>query len=912
MFEANDLKKIEKPNSKKELNQHYKAILKTSKGGYCLTNLQGRIFKVNRTFCKMCVSKEAKLRTKNIIDFFDSETPIITPSFLKKIRSKTNEQFECRLKRQDDRLINIEANVSFIPYKEGRLIFLIRDTTERSNFQELHQLSETKYKLITEKIRDVVWLMDIKGKSLFVSSSIEKFTGYTVNEYLSQSIQDRFTPASAKLALETLKKEISLAYSPQGPPKNYKKMIIFDYRCKDGGVKTGEVLMTPYFDHNNNFIGIHGVTRDISERIVAEEKLVKSETKYRELIENLRDVVFITKKDGTLTYLSPSIYLLVGYETTELIGINFLKFIHPEDLNFIKKGFAEVLSGKTTPHEYRIIAKDGSIKTVRSSSQPIIKNDEVVGLQGIISDISELKSSELALKNNEKRLRSLFSAMNEGFCIVELIHDNDNHAVDIRFNESNPACEREFERSKDNLIGHTLYEIFPSAESYWIENLENVQLTKKAQYFEAFFSSLNKYFQVNAFRTDLGDIGIMMTNITDRKQAELEIISAKLKAEESDRLKTAFLANMSHEIRTPMNGIMGFTQLLKEPLLKGQDQQKYIGIIEKSGKRLLNIINDIINISKVESGEMELSISETNVNEQTEYIYSFFQHEIEQKGVELRLINSLPSKEAIINTDKEKLYAILTNLVKNSIKFTNNGHIEIGYKLLYSKSKNAQNKISELKFYVNDTGKGIPDDQKELVFERFRQGNESLTRNYEGAGLGLSISKAYVEILGGKIWLESKINEGTTFFFTIPYMNNEDKQIKNKNQSPEITTGSFDKQLKIFIAEDDEASNILLKKMVKSFSRQTLTAGNGLEAVEICRNNPDIDLIFMDIRMPKMSGYEATQNIREFNKEVIIFAQTAFGFERDYKNAIEAGCNDYISKPIGKYVLMSLINKHFK
>ena len=391
-------------------------------------------------------------------------------------------------------------------------------------------------------------------------------------------------------------------------------------------------------------------------------------------------------------------------------------------------------------------------------------------------------------------------------------------------------------------------------------------------------------------------------DITHRKEVEKKLLKSKERAEESDRLKLAFLANMSHEIRTPMNGILGFTELLKEPKLTGEEQQEYINIIEKSGKRMLNIINDIISISKVESGQVDIKISKTNINEQIEYIDTFFQPEAKHKGIQLFASKKLLPKDNLINTDQEKIYAILTNLVKNALKFTNEGSIEIG----------CVRKEENLEFFVKDTGLGITKSQKKIIFERFRQANESISRSHEGSGLGLAISKAYVEMLGGKIWVESKKGKGSAFYFTIPFSSEEkqEEEILVENKTTEAKNENKIKDLKVLIVEDDAISKLLITIAVKPYSKEIIKVSNGFEAIEACRNNPDIDLVMMDINMPEMGGYEATKHIREFNKDIVIIAQTANGMQSDRDNAIEAGCTDYISKPINIKTLSVLIDKY--
>lgn len=249
----------------------------------------------------------------------------------------------------------------------------------------------------------------------------------------------------------------------------------------------------------------------------------------------------------------------------------------------------------------------------------------------------------------------------------------------------------------------------------------------------------------------------MLVNVSNRKKLELELIRAKNRAEESDRLKTSFLSNMSHEIRTPMNGILGFAGLLKETEFSDEEHNEYIGIIEKSGQRMLNIINDIVNISQIESGQAKVEISEIDVNKELSKLYSTYKEDAENKGIELLYKGDLFRKE-IIQTDAEKLLSVISNLLSNAIKFTHEGSISFGF-----------DKVNDfLQFYVKDTGEGITPMQRELIFERFRQGNESLARKYEGAGLGLSISKAYIQLLGGEIWVDSEVGKGSKFYFTVP------------------------------------------------------------------------------------------------------------------------------------------------
>ena len=391
-----------------------------------------------------------------------------------------------------------------------------------------------------------------------------------------------------------------------------------------------------------------------------------------------------------------------------------------------------------------------------------------------------------------------------------------------------------------------------------------------------------------------------LNNLTDLYNVQKELKDAKEKAEESDRLKSAFLSNMSHEIRTPMNGILGFTELLKEPGLTGDEQEKYIEIIRKSGERMLDTVNDIIDISKIDAGQMELSNSNVNIKEEISSLYEFFKEEASFKGLNMNLTDNFPSGNMLIQTDRNKLNSIISNLIKNAIKYTDKGNITI----LCDKQD------SQLVVKVSDTGIGISGDRIRSIFNRFEQADISDVHAREGSGLGLSISQAYAEMLGGTISVDSKPGKGSVFTVSLPWIENHEKAI-NVNEKPETESISHIDSTRILIVEDDDISFEHLSILLGSFSNNIERVKNGLDAVEFVRKN-DVDLILMDVKLPVLTGYEATKEIRKFDKDVIIIAQTAYALSGERENALAAGCNDYISKPIDKGRLGKVIMKYFR
>jgi PAS domain S-box-containing protein len=609
------------------------------------------------------------------------------------------------------------------------------------------------------------------------------------------------------------------------------------------------------------------------------------------LVETLPDGILVLDRLNRIQDINEAALTFLGIKDKNIIG-----FPVEESGACIKDLLIAAIGNN--PVEQIEIETDEIINTFSIIKQPV-KNQPGSRLV-IIRNISDRKQAEEALTESEIKYRGLVENSPDAIAIY----------VDKEIVFVNKECLRLMAaQSESELIGKSVIQfIHPDCRELVMERMRasTIEGSVLPLIEEKFIRLDGSPVQVEVKTTAIKfgkkmAVQLIVRDITERKKTEMELIRAKERAEESDKLKSAFLANMSHEIRTPMNGILGFADLLRTPDLTGEQQISYVNIIQKSGDRMLGIINDIIDISRIESGQMKISLVKTNINEQIEGIYSFFLPEVNEKGLNLIVGSALPAKEAIIKTDREKLNAILINLIKNAIKFTQKGSIEVGY----------ERKNGDLEFFVRDTGIGIRNEQKELIFERFRQGNESLSRSFEGAGLGLSISKAYVEMLGGKIRVESEFGKGSSFYFTLPYNTDLTSMVLITNTETDIQLKPQIKNLKILIAEDDSASEMLIEKTIWSYGKVEWRVKNGADAVDVCINNPEIDLILMDIKMPVMDGYEATRLIRQFNKEVIIIAQTALALIGDKEKAIDAGCNDYISKPVDDRIFKRLLEKHF-
>ena len=669
----------------------------------------------------------------------------------------------------------------------------------------------------------------------------------------------------------------------------------------------------------------------------SEQQLQKSlaDTKFwADIVLDSNIGVVVGYPDGKFGVSNKTYQQITGYNDEELKAIDWNKVLTPPEwleselqkLNELFETKKAVVykkeyirkDGKRVPVELTVHARldeKGDISYYYSFVKDITERKKAENIKDLILNISNATYQTLNLEDLVLKIEQEISTVVNTKNIYFVLHDQEKNKLNMLLHKDEEDVFQGFPETgtlthyllktgkpllaKKNTFkelreaGETLK--FGTDPQIWL----GVPFSIKGRVMGAIV--VQSYEDANAFNMDdlmvlkvvSDQIGISI----ERKIFEEKMIVAKFKAEESDRLKSAFLANMSHEIRTPMNGILGFTELLKEPNLSGEEQHRFIEIIKKSGDRMLNTVNDIIDISKIDSGQVEIVQTEVNINEEIETNYDFFNGEASVKGIELKLINDLPKQDVLILTDKVKLNSILSNLIKNAIKYTDKGSIKI-----YCREKD-----SMFEFKIKDTGIGIPEDRIESIFNRFEQADITDAHARQGSGLGLSIIKAFVKMLNGNIGVQSEFGKGSTFYFTLPWVEKQKKAVPEKDNRD--LSKAFDKQINLLIAEDDDSSFEYLKAILDKVVNKIVRTTNGKETVSYLKNNTDINLVLMDVNMPELNGYDATKQIKKFRPELYNIAQTAYALLGDEEKALQSGCNDYISKPIKKELLLAKIEK---
>lgn len=760
------------------------------------------------------------------------------------------------------------------------------DISERKRAEENLKRSEAKFRANFEQGLVGMSMTSEKMEWIEVNDFLCKMLGYSRDELLKMTWVELTYFEDIEADISKYNKLLSGEINAYSLEKRF---------ChKNGSLVWAVISISVVRSNENNSIEyILCVVNNISEQKKATENLRLSEKKFRTICQNSPVLINSFNCEGKAVLWNDECEKTLGWSLDEINSVDDPFALFYPDLE-IKNQVVSSLNSNHCGHfiEWHPYVKSGEQLVMMWANFKLSDSETI----SIGYNVTERSKVELELRDSREKYKKLINASAEGFCLVD---------VNSKMLDVNESLCRMIGYSKSEMVGKTPYNF---ADEKNVIVFSNQIAKSKNKKYRRYGASLIKkdggilFVIVNATAVynksgEFSGSFAFLTDISDLKHVENDLRNSKEKAEESNRLKTAFLQNVSHEIRTPMNGILGFADLLREANLTGKEQSEYIDVIERSGNRMLNTINDLMDISRIESGQVELSLSDIALSDIIKDLCTFFKPEVQKKGLEFSF-NSISSLEGIvINTDYKKLYEILANLIKNAIKYTKTGKIEF----------KCQKNKEIVEFYVKDTGIGIQKNKIESIFDRFVQADIGERKAYEGSGLGLAIAKSYVEMLGGRIWVESDIGVGSTFFVSIPivkYNLNLEKNILNFSDND---YGIF--LSKVLIVDDENTSFDYLNMILHSICGEILYAVAGYQAVEICKENPDIDLILMDIRLPILNGYEATREIREFNKDVVIIAQTAYANESDRLNSILAGCDDYLSKPIKREKLFAIIKK---
>jgi PAS domain S-box-containing protein len=641
--------------------------------------------------------------------------------------------------------------------------------------------------------------------------------------------------------------------------------------------------------------GVIGIRQYFLKHQVALNELSESENKFLEAFQHIPAAIVVSSlENGEIFDINDAFLTNLGYTREEVIGKT-----STEIGIFHESTGRDILTNavKTSPlvqaKEFMFNKKSGEvIYGLLSASTFRLKGKKC--LLTTVFDITDRKKAEM---ERFKMLNIIEKSLNEIYIF---------NAKTLKFEYANQGALNNLGFSLEEIKGLTPVDIKPFyTERTFLQLIDPLlsgekdllvfetvhQRKNRTHYFIEVHMQLHKNENETRFLSIVNDI-------TERKKNEEELLMAKEKAEEADQLKTAFLHNISHEIRTPMNAIIGFSGFLQDPKLPDHKRKQFTDILMQSTQQLLSIITDIINIATIEAGQEKIQQVRFNINQKFDLLIQQFFTRAKEKRIQLRYKESLSFERAFILADETKLTQILTNIINNALKFTSEGIVEFGYII----------KERMIEFYVTDTGPGIPQNMYSEVFKRFRQLDLNEDKKHGGSGLGLSISKAYVELLGGTIWIESEINKGSTFYFNIPYIQANDV-FELEPIAKDVVTTHLQNNLKILVAEDEDSNYILIEEILAELDFQVIRAINGIQAVEACKNDPGIKLVLMDIKMPILDGCQATKLIKTIRPELPIIAQTAYADDKERLKILDCGCDDFISKPLNTGLLMNKINK---
>jgi PAS domain S-box-containing protein len=809
------------------------------------------------------------------------------------IEGKSNRPFEHRIIHKDGTVHWIRNTPIVFRNVKGQIVEInniIQDITEIKQIELQLIDNEQQYRLLFNQMSNgfafCQLIYDTEGEPvdftvLDVNPEFEKIVGYSRERLVSKKASD--------FSKNILKRWLNNFYEVTVTKESVQFEEFFPSINK-------HLELTIYSPRDQTFAII---LNDITENKTASRLLAESEQRYKTLVEFSPLGILVIQQKG-IVYCNQK-----GKEMLEISDDKELE--SHGTIEFLPDKISKLIDSSYNSKDILLNQKETSLRTARGNKLSVeltavpISFNSLPAIQLIISDISEKSRIWSALKESERRFYLAMEAVNDGVFEWDILN---NH---IYFSARNYTLlgYKPGEFQPNHYVWDSM--IHPEDKQNNYRQLKQ-HLKGESDYYEIEYRMRNKNNEYQWIlergkileRDSQGHpvkiIGIH-SDIDNRKKMEQNLRLAYEKAEESNKLKSAFIANMSHEIRTPMNGILGFSALLEKDNIDAEKRKMYLKIIQNSSRQLLTTVNNILDISKIESGQIVLMEENFDLNNLMKEVYHYFSKDIEQKKLNnsLQLLLKLPKNaDTKIIADKIRLQQILYQLVDNAIKFTPEGTVEFGYKFT----------DNTVEFYVKDTGIGIPEDKHQLIFEEFRQLDISSTRKYGGIGVGLSICKGLVQLMSGNIWLESQPSEGSTFYFNIPLKRNA-KIHKNDNKIQ--IDRKFEHEHQILIVDDVYENYLYLDEILTSMGAKVFYAQNGSSVFSLLSLNSNIDLVILDIRLPDLSGFDVFRWIRENFTSIPVIALTAFALDNDKNKIMQMGFAGYLSKPIDRQQFINLV-----
>jgi PAS domain S-box-containing protein len=872
---------------------------------FFILNKDYKIANLNTCACKLTGYEKEELTGKDYSFIFSSENSVNKPYEIDAVDESKLIVNECKIFNKNGTFVNVEIRTKKL--MDGNILSVIRDITTRILIRTELELKNEELEQAYNQVID----SEKRYKQLFKNLPLGIFT------------------ATSDGKIESINIQMATILGSDSPDRSV-KFNLFDLpTLKDSSfIKDFKSTITDGTSHHKiyDYTSVWNKKTCLKAHILPLDTdgqrkvlvIVEDYTKEREKENRLRILsqgvdnspasIVVTDAKGYIKFVNKSFLQVTGYTMKELNDGNpsILKSGYHSS-EFYKQLWATILSGKEWVGEFRNKKKNGELFW-ESAMISSLKDEKgrITNFMAIKEDITNKKKVEKELKAKTEQLLSLVNNTPDNICFKE---------TDGTWILANTATLSFFGLKDMPYLGKTnneLLEFSKKDNEYLLYDLKtDIQAWEKGTLlqYETYGTDddnnpiVLEILKLPLFNMDGSRKGLIIIgrDITKRKQNEKELQIAKERAEESDILKSAFLANMSHEIRTPLNAIMGFSGLLADYSLDKNSMDRFLEIIQINGKQLLTIIDDILLISKLQVSQIKVQTALIDLDQLLSKLYQQFERELDilkEKKIKLSIAKKI-NATVKVKTDRDKLQIIFSKLIRNAIKFTSKGDVEFGFKM------SSDNKIT---FFVKDTGVGIAHEKKLVIFQKFRQVDDSTTREYGGTGLGLSIVQALIDLLNGELWLNSEVGKGSVFYFSLPLDEIEIENLQKAEKKPEINW----ENKKVLIVDDVSESVFLLTEILKRTNIQVYTATTGIQAIEQYNENPDIDLVLMDIQLPEMSGLEAAEKMKLINPKLTVIIQTAFGQDGYEQKSRDAGCDDIIYKPINPEVLMIKMARFLK